>query len=168
MNSHGICQPAPKILRYLHRDFGKFIAFHLNFVFFQQVKSFMNSLPREKVPSAMNPEGVAHFNSQLAYQNPKQDGDPSLCKTLKKEQEMPLKYLYMTLLEARGTGFIKISDSNTNVSQLQPIFMGHPSTPSTHPPPPPRPAPCSPLPLHTLRFSSRTSTLYVLFCLFTC
>jgi hypothetical protein len=64
----------------------------------------------------MNPEGVAHFTSQLAYQNPKQDGDPSLCKSLTKDQEMPLKCLYMTLLEARGTGFIKISDSNTNVS----------------------------------------------------
>ncbi len=76
----------------------------------------MNSLPREKVPSAMNPEGVAQFNSQLAYQNPKQDGEPNLCKHLTKEQEVSLKCLYMTLLEARGTGFIKISDNNTNVS----------------------------------------------------
>ena len=78
----------------------------------------MNSLPRDKVPSAMSPEGVAHFNSQLAYQNPKQDGDPSLCKHLTKDQEISLKCLYMSLLEGRGTGFIKISDSNENVSCL--------------------------------------------------
>jgi hypothetical protein len=65
----------------------------------------------------MSPEGVAHFNSQLAYQNPKQDGDPSLCKNLTKDQEIQsLKCLNMRLLEARGTGFIKISDNNTSVS----------------------------------------------------
>lgn len=78
----------------------------------------MNSLPRDKVPSAMNPEGVAHFNSQLAYQNPKQDSDPSLCKYITKEQTVALKCLSMTFFEARGTGFIKISDSNTNVSSI--------------------------------------------------
>ncbi|XP_028412546.1 zinc finger protein 239-like isoform X2 [Dendronephthya gigantea] len=82
-----------------------------------EVKSFMNSLPRDKVPSAMNPEGVAHFNSQLAYQNPKQDSDPALCKSLNKDQEISLKCLYMNLLEARGTGFIKISESNENTCE---------------------------------------------------
>ena len=69
----------------------------------------------------MNPEGVAHFNSQLAYQNPKQDSDPALCKSMSKDQEISLKCLYMNLLEARGTGFIKISDSNENVSFFVPV-----------------------------------------------
>ena len=71
----------------------------------------------------MSPEGVAQFNSQLAYQNPKQDGDPSLCRNLTKEQAISLKCLYVTLLEARGTGFIKISDSNMDVSRLNNVIF---------------------------------------------
>lgn len=64
----------------------------------------------------MSPEGVVHFNTQLAYQNPKQDSDPSLCKHLTNDQAISLKYLYMMLLEGRGTGFIKISEDNASVS----------------------------------------------------
>ncbi|XP_046848795.1 transforming growth factor beta-1-induced transcript 1 protein-like isoform X3 [Xenia sp. Carnegie-2017] len=79
-----------------------------------EVKSFMDSLPLDSVPSMLTPEGIAHFNAQLAHQNPKQDADPRHCKNLTKAQETTLKALYMTLLKARGTGYIRISDNNTD------------------------------------------------------
>lgn len=83
----------------------------------------MNSLPRDKVPSQLTPEGIAYFNSQLAYQNPKQDADPTLCKSLRKDQDVSLRNVWMNCVKARGTGYIQLSESSENVSLVVHVYL---------------------------------------------
>ena len=77
----------------------------------------MNSLPPGKVPSKFSPDGNTYFKTQVAYQNPAQDVDPTLCgEPLTKDQSIALGNVWTKCLKAQGTGKIQFSEGVDNVS----------------------------------------------------
>ena len=77
----------------------------------------MNSLPPDKVPSKFSPDGNTYFKTQLAYQNPEQDADPTLCgEPLSKDQSIALGNVWTKCLKAQETGKIQFSEGDDNVS----------------------------------------------------
>lgn len=81
----------------------------------EEAISFMNSLPSDKVPQKGSPDGITYFQTQLAYQNPEQDADPTLCQSLTKDQAISLGNIWVKCLKACDTGKIRFSEGGDDV-----------------------------------------------------